>query len=161
MTYEAYTWMSYICAGLSGVFLVVSIFLFFKLKIKSVIGDLTGTTAKKAIDDIRNNTLDGKIIQKTSKINRDRGRVTAKITSSGQLMGNEGKSGFCVGTEKLKPFSGDNETTVLKELTNETVALNASINESNETTVLVEEERKNIIIIEEEITFINTQERIV
>lgn len=53
MTYEMYMWICYISAGFSVLMLIVSIFLFFKLKIAIVIGNLTGITAKKAIKIIR------------------------------------------------------------------------------------------------------------
>ena len=58
MTYEMYRMIFQIAGGLSIGLLVVSVILFFVLKIPRVIGDLSGRTARKAIEDIRKqNTL--------------------------------------------------------------------------------------------------------
>ena len=53
MNYETLTILSYIAAALSVVLLAVGVVLFFKLKIKNVIGDLTGANQRKAIESIK------------------------------------------------------------------------------------------------------------
>ena len=54
MSYEVLRNIFIGAAALSGLMLIVSVLLFIILKIPSVIGDLTGITAKKAIENIRN-----------------------------------------------------------------------------------------------------------
>lgn len=51
--YEIYTYIFYGGAILAGVMLALAAFLFFFLDIRAVIGDLTGRTARKAIQDIK------------------------------------------------------------------------------------------------------------
>ena len=51
--YEVYTYIFYGGAILAGVMLALAAFLFFFLDIRAVIGDLTGRTARKAIQDIK------------------------------------------------------------------------------------------------------------
>ena len=53
MTYEMYRYVFLGGAIASGLMFAVSIVLFFTLKIPKVISDLTGRTARKAIEDIR------------------------------------------------------------------------------------------------------------
>ncbi len=161
MEYETYIWMSYICAGLSGLFLICSIFLFFKLKIKSVIGDLTGTTAKKAIDSIRNSTSNSQeSVYKVRQTNHERGHITDRISQSGTLQKNVDTSDFYTRTEKLETNSEENETAILDYTINETTILDVESDNTNETTILINEENEVNVYIEDEIIFINTQERI-
>lgn len=49
-----YEMISYISFGLSALMLLCTILLFWKLRIPSVIGELTGKTARKAIEELRN-----------------------------------------------------------------------------------------------------------
>ena len=53
MTYEIYRYIFIGAAILCGIMAIVSIALFFLLKIPRVIGDLTGSTARKAIEKIK------------------------------------------------------------------------------------------------------------
>ncbi|WP_302626185.1 hypothetical protein [uncultured Eubacterium sp.] len=132
MTYESYIWMCYICAGLSGFMLLLSVFLFFKLKIIGVVGDLTGSNAKKAIRDIRErNKATGNKAYKPSEVNQKRGRVTDKISNSGNLYPFRESSNISAGTEKLEKTSHSSETQVLD---NHTTLLQNT--ENNQTTVL-------------------------
>ena len=164
MTYETYIWLSYICAGLSVVMLIVSIFLFFKLKIFDVIGDLTGSKAKRAIKDINEqNASKTNSRNKVSKTHNERSKITEKITQSGNLERKNTSSGFQMETEKLdmnnrrKNNIVSNETTVLdmnkNDLTN---------NSQNETTVLTNTSRNDSVNfnIEYEITYTHATERI-
>lgn len=50
---ETYQIISLVCFGLAGVFLIIAITLFFKLKIIEVIGELTGRTARRQIQAYR------------------------------------------------------------------------------------------------------------
>ena len=119
----------------AAVFLVLSLVLFFVLDIPKIIGDLSGATARKAIESIRQQNEDsGEKAYKPSPINAARGKLTDKISPSGNLLHKTNPLGVAVGTEKLaknKQQSGENETTILNQSGNETTVLR-----NNETTVL-------------------------
>lgn len=153
MTYDIYRYIFLGGAGLAALSLVVAIILFFVLNIPSVIGDLTGSKARKAIENIRNqNERSGDKTYKSSAVNRERGRLTERISASGTLVHNPtGNMGGAMATTKIATqqlaaeakqaydaeFAG-NETTVLHEVGNETTVLtnNETTLLSNDTTVL-------------------------
>jgi len=54
MTYDVYMMIFEVGRILAILMFVVSLILFFVLKIPAVIGDLSGATARKAIENIRN-----------------------------------------------------------------------------------------------------------
>ena len=54
MTYEIYRYIFFGGAALAGIMLIVAVLLFIFLHIPTVIGDLTGSNARKAIEEIRN-----------------------------------------------------------------------------------------------------------
>lgn len=163
MTYEIYRYIFIGGAALAGIMLVVSILLFVVLRIPTVIGDLTGSNARKAIEQIRNqNESTGHKTYKSSTVNRERGRLTDKISPSGNLIRNE-TGGSAMATEKIATQKfAQNETTVLEEQTvgNETTVLDAYQTGGNETTVLsnAQSELANVFAIEFEITYIHTSE---
>ena len=178
MTYEIYRYIFIGGAISSGIMLVIAIVLFFVYKIPGVLGDLTGSTARKAIENIRNQSeqSDHKV-HHTSKVNRERGRITDKITPSGRVV--QAPTGAVygsmvtekIGTQKLDvneaPYSA--ETAVLGS-NNETAVLSSSnetavLSRNDETTVLSNLEhseektaQENIFAVEYEITFIHTAE---
>lgn len=138
MTYDVYMYIFYGGAILAAVMFIISLVLFFVLKIPAVIGDLSGATAKKAIENIRNqNEESGEKVYKSSAVNKERGKLTDKISSLGSLHQTPNdKLGFGMKTEKISTQRLDiddtsNETTVLSS-GNETTVLNSA----NETTVL-------------------------
>lgn len=147
MSYESYMAVCYACAAISSLFLVISIVLFFKLKILSVIGDLSGSTARKAINDIRErNALSGNKAYKPSAVNRERGKITDRITQTGSVPNETDEiMRVNVGTEKISA-SCENETTVL----------------ASETTVLPSSsaDGSSWVEIEEDIVFTHTDEKI-
>lgn len=136
MTYEVYRYIFIGGAILAAILFIISVILFIVLKIPSVIGDLSGATARKAIEDIRNqNENTGEKVYKSSLVNRERGKLTDKISPSGNLIKNpSGGIWGAMTTEKIstQKLSEDaaNETTVLGS--NETTVLGGG----NETTVL-------------------------
>ena len=161
-TYEVITLACFITAG---VFFVISVVLFFVLDMVKVIGDLTGHTAKREIENIRSqNQITGNKAYKPSKVNAERGKLTDKISPSGKIESKHSAIfGGSVGTEKISPAQqysgyeattllegqqdGDSLTTVLdptnENLQNETTVLNGAVNETtvlnqaaSETTVL-------------------------
>lgn len=138
MSYDIYRYIFIGAAIMCGVMLVVSIILFFVLKIPKVIGDLSGATARKAIRTIREqNEASGEKSYKASGYNEARGRLTDKITHSGSVVQRQGMQNYGghgtakIATQPLQQEPEVNETTVLGGA-NETTVLS----EANETAVL-------------------------
>lgn len=179
MTYEIYRYIFLGGAILAGIMFVVSVLVFFFLKIPTVIGDLTGANARKAIESIRNqNESTGDKTYRTSQVNRERGKLTDKISASGRLIKDPSHSLHgAMGTEKISTQQLDyqeaaSETTVLTgELTggaettvlapespvNETTVLSYE-SSANETTVLNFSPTGCEFVIEYEVTYIHTNE---
>lgn len=189
MTYDVYMMIFEVARILAILMFVVSLILFFVLKIPAVIGDLSGATARKAIENIRNqNEETGDKVYKSSAVNKERGKLTDKISPSGNLHSKPSdKLGFGMKTEKISTQRLDNEdvgeTTVLSS-GNETTVLSSNAGETsvlNETpayneTTLLSPDMMNVpgkvdfgdtgelpplpgfFEIEQEITFIHTQE---
>ncbi len=86
MSYET---MMYIGIGISVVMFVLSVILFVQLNIPRVIGGLSGYSARKEIENIREqNMQSGKKGYQTSPVNRARGKVTTPLgqrATSGRL----------------------------------------------------------------------------
>lgn len=158
MTYELYRYIFIGGAILAVLMLIVSVVLFFVYKIPSVVGDLTGRTARKAIEDIRNqNESSGNKVYKTSHVNRQRGKLTDKISPSGNLIKNHSEAiGGAMSTEKISTQELPTEETTVLDVANETTVLDNVISE--ETTVLAVENMSEVFQIEYEITFIHTEE---
>lgn len=142
MSYDIYRYIFLISAGLAVLCLILSVILFFVLKIPRVIGDLTGSTAKKAIESIRNqNEKSGDKVHKTSYVNKQRGRITDKMTDSGKLIPTASvNEGGAMATAKISTTvlatqaRESYEASLLKGNTEETTILDSS--SGNETTVL-------------------------
>ena len=165
--YNVLMYVFYIGAGLAALCLVVAVFLFFILGIPGVIGDLSGRTARKAIESIRNqNENTGYKTYKSSVVNRQRGRVTDEITPSGNLVRNSNDlMGGAMATSKiganqsdeeyvhvpetsLLTDSGYGETSLLNsDDTNETTLLN--YNDTDETTLLGFETSDDTVILDQ------------
>ena len=150
MTYDQYRYIFIGAAILCGIMLIASVIIFFVLKIPRVIGDLTGSTARKAIEEIRQqNEESGHKTYRSSAVNRERGKLTDKISPSGSLLKDDttGLGGAMetekIGTQQLMPEVG--ETEVLEFAAGETEVLS---------------EETNVFKIEYEITFIHTEEMI-
>ena len=164
MSYEVYRYIFIGGAALAGIMLLVSLLLFFLLHIPAVIGDLTGATARKAIANIRSqNTRSGDKTYKSSQVNRERGKVTDKMTPSGRLIRHpSGEFGGAMATEKISTSRLNAEaeesfaTTLLDHsaISAETTVLTPAV--SDETTVLAENQTAFQIVYE--ITFIHTSE---
>lgn len=117
MTIELLQNLSLASYILAAVLFVLAVVLFFLLDIKKVIGDVTGATARRAIQNIREqNEASGDKAYKSSPVNLARGKVTDKITPSGRLKPRADTYGRTISTEELaetKPAPASNETTVL------------------------------------------------
>lgn len=160
MTYEMYRYVFLGAAALAAILFVISVVLFVTLRIPKVISDLTGRTARKAIETIRlQNEQSGDKSYQSSAVNLERGKLTDKISRSGRLVSRDATPfGTGVITEKIstQKLSQDDsgETTVLDADAGETTVLNSG---AGETTVLDAEEPKTFTI-EYEITFVHTDE---
>ncbi len=160
MTYEIYR--AIFIGGLifSIIMFLVSAVLFFVLKIPKVIGDLSGSTAKKAIQQIREqNEQTGVKTYKSSPVNRQRGRLTDKIGPSGVVETPYSASGAGMRTEKISTQMLDQQAMGQYPAAEETTLLSP---EMEETTVLsngplfFSPEFK----VEQDITLIHTEEYI-
>ena len=75
--------ISYIVAGIA---LVAAIFVWFYFKIPSVIGDLSGRTAKKSIEKMRqSNDRTGVKSYRASAVNMERGKLTETMQQNKQV----------------------------------------------------------------------------
>ncbi len=145
MTVELLQTLSLVAYIAAGVLLLVAVALFFLLDVPKLYGDVSGRTAKKAIEAIRQqNESTGNKAYKPSEVNAARGKLTDKITQSGRLESQTTGLPISVGTEKFATATlapQPNETTVLAEHTNETTLLSDTVpTEVRETTLLVSEE---------------------
>ena len=165
MTYDTYRYIFYGGAGLALLFLVVSDILFFVLKIPSVIGDLSGSTAKKAIENIRKQNELGSVhsTESNASYNKKGVRVDKNnpmgTTSIGKPPNSNGDAFLTtkIGTEQLSLEAKKSYETSLLENNggNETTVLNTA--EYGGTTVL-QETSNNIFAIEYEIILVHTNE---
>lgn len=170
MTYEIYRYIFIIAAILCGVTLIVTAILFFLLNIPKVIGDLSGATAKKAIKEIREqNEKTGDKAYKVSQYNRDRGKLTDKISPSGNIVQQmQSHNGFGVDTSKISTQNlagteNANETTVLQNettvLQSETTVLQPETTVlSSETTVLSQPETEVLSTVGDETEILENNE---
>ncbi len=79
---SATTWLIIAIVGfsLSGVALAAAVFMFIKMNIPAVIGDLSGKTVAREIKAMRDaNASSGDKMHKSSRVNIDRGKLTEKV----------------------------------------------------------------------------------
>ncbi len=163
MTYEMYRYVFLGGAIACGVFIVISIVLFFTLRIPKVISDLTGRTARKAIENIRmQNEQSGDKSYQSSAVNLERGKLTDKISQSGRLVPRDATPfGTGVITEKIStqqlPIEEPVGETAVLTASEETSVLDTGI---GETALLSPSEQMPVqeFVVEYEITFIHTTE---
>ncbi|MGN1139422.1 MAG: hypothetical protein ACI4RM_08220 [Ruminococcus sp.] len=143
--------ISIISFVLSGICIILAVFIFIKFRIPSVIGDLSHRTARKSIEKIRDyNEKSGAKLYKSSTTNINRGMLTdtmpnfkkesisevkkAKLSKNdsdpetGLLYDNQAKA---VAKEETQLLDNSNETELLDE---------------NETELLIENQSKNVDI---------------
>lgn len=86
--------LSIISFAIAAVCFVLAIFFWFFFKIPTVIGDLSGRTARKSIAQMRAaNEKSGVKSYKESKTNAERGKVTATMPDSGKISKKKNVSG--------------------------------------------------------------------
>lgn len=169
MTYEMYRYLFIGGAALSVLMLAVSVVLFFVLNIPHVIGDLTGSNARKAIEQIRSqNEGSGIKTYKSSHVNRERGRVTDKITATGRLTPVQSAEGAAMRTEKFETELLIQQAQEAQQYTytsgesgecfpgNETTLLAQQSSSMYGQTVLLEKDEDQFFEIEFEISFIHS-----
>lgn len=79
---SATTWLIIAIVGfsLSGIALAAAVFMFIKMNIPAVIGDLTGKTVAREIKAMRDaNASSGNKLHKSSSVNVNRGKLTEKV----------------------------------------------------------------------------------
>lgn len=146
------------------VLLVLAVVLFFLLDIPKLYGDVSGRTARKAIEAIRQqNEATGNKAYKPSAVNAERGKLTDQITKSGKLQPRTAGLPVSVGTEKLEtatliPPAG--ETEVLQPPTPETTMLFDPLAAAGQTEVLVQgnEAKPGQFVLEVEMSFAASSE---
>ena len=154
MTYDTYR-LIFQAAGISAIgMLIVTVVLFFVLKVPKLIGDLSGRTARKGIENIRSqNMQSGDKRHKTSAVNRERGTLTDKISPSGQIIPKNTMATGVV-TEKISIQEEIPEDTAVLSEAQDTEVL-SGYTPVGETCVL-----NDFFEIEYEICFIHTEEKI-
>ena len=171
MTYDVYRYIFIVGAILCGVMLLVTVIIFFLYNIPKVISDLSGATARKAINDIRRqNEEGGEKTYKPSAVNAARGKVTDKISRSGRIVQNNhvhvGIDTVSMQTQQLENTSAETtlldengtETTLLENNFGETSLLDESIGQTGKLSQASEPDA--VFAIEYEITYVHTNELI-
>ena len=137
MTYSNYMLMYYIALAATIVLLLVTVLLFFVLRIPKAFNDLTGRTERKAIKSINEQREAGKLSHDTAGAETDRMGMPAtdKISESGRIL-DENPANTVV-TEKIQTdtLAGSAETTVLQDGSGETTLLSDNT-QAGETTLL-------------------------
>lgn len=111
--------LSIISFAVAGVCLVLAVFFWFFFKIPTVIGDLSGRTARKSIAKMRAaNEKTGVKSYKESRTNAERGKLTGAIPNSGNLakkdnISNNGKPETGLLLENMATDMGTGEATGL------------------------------------------------
>ena len=159
MTYETYRYIFLGALIACGIFLALAVVLFFTMKIPKAISDLSGRTARKAIENIRlQNEQSGNKIYQSSAVNLERGKLTDKISNSGRLVQRDATPfGTGVITEKIS--TQKLEPTPETEVLTQTGTTDVLYTPAEETSVLAPEEQQvNTFKIEFEITYIHSDE---
>ncbi len=158
--------ISYISFGI--LFLIV-VFFWFKFKIPSIISDLSGRTAKKSIERIReDNNKSGSKSYRPSSVNANRGKLTdtmqqpKRINKDTKISANimpetgilEENKSVRADIEETQLLNDDENTTLLN---NETTVLNMNVQTAE---LLEKNHHKTKIILLEEVVLIHTKEEI-
>lgn len=149
------SWISLISFILAGISLVVAIFIWFKFQIPSVINDLSGRTAKKSIQRLReSNEKSGKKVFKSSTTNIERGMLTDTMPDSEILKDESESKKASIGTKYQKTSLQNSKALQRKEPVKQ--------KEIEETSLLLENQTSNNQNLETEIlkneTLIKTEQ---
>lgn len=159
MTVETLHLLSMVAYIAAFVLLVLAVVLFFLLDVPKLYGDISGRTARKAIEAIRKqNEASGNKAYKPSAVNAERGKLTDKITQSGRLQPSTAGLPVSVGTEKLDTATLIPQTGATEQLPTsipETTLLYGQQETAGETEVLVQgnEVQGQTFVLDVEISF--------
>ncbi len=104
---ETLSTLSIVAFAVAGVALLLAVFFWFFFKIPSVIGDLTGRTAKKSIANMRAaNEKTGAKGYRGSKINAERGKLTETIPHEQKQKAKQPISGTQQAADPTRPETG-------------------------------------------------------
>lgn len=147
--------LSNIAFAVAGVCLLLAIFVWFRFRILSVINDLSGKTAKKAIEQIRSNNIrSGDKAYRSSQVNISRGPLTEPMpdvtAAETEKLPNEQVGNL---TPETTLFREDGKTELLLNHEGTTV-LNNSMNHATD----VSERPRVKITILEQVVLIHTSE---
>ena len=170
MTYETYRWIFLGAAAAGAVFGILALILFFGFRIPSIINDLTGRTARKAIENIRRqNEQNGGSHDRPGTEKIQRSNVTDRITDSGRLVSRGASAVEAVTiTEKIatQQLEAEGETELLYDSVAAVQNMPQEITETlfpmaGETEVLAPYEQEECpFAVEAEILMIHTDETI-
>jgi hypothetical protein len=139
---DASTWIliSIVGYSLAGVLLIVVVFMFFKMNIPALIGDLNGKTAARQIQEIREkNKLTGNKQHRPSTFNVERGTLTAPVSSRFGRTGRT-QSALSEGLENKGITAQTSRPTVAESLPTEVISEQENLAMMNEaTTVLIQD----------------------
>lgn len=140
LSYEQFMLIFYVGVVAAAIFFVLSVVLFFILKVPEIIGDLSGTTARKAIENIRlQNTDSLEKVYKSSKENAKRGKITEQMPSNSVKLG----------TTQAEKMRTEITTARLHTPSNEeTIVLNVSQKADNELRILFDEASAETQVLE-------------
>lgn len=117
MSIEALQTLSLVAYIIAAGFFLLAVVLFFVFDVKKLYFDISGRTAKKAIEAIREyNENSGNKVFKSSDVNAKRGKITNKITPSGNLTPSTGELPNGIATEKINAYSTAETTLLTAEL---------------------------------------------
>lgn len=150
MTYDIYRYIFVGAAIACVVMLVITIVLFFVLKIPAVIGELSGRTAKKAIADIRKQNMSANTDNIGSEKLTDKISTDKLIEQNRIEYSNNETTLLNTGNETIV-LNSENETTVLSSYSGQTAILNMSDMETNVNSV-------GYVNVELDITYIHSTE---
>lgn len=160
MSYDQFNMIFYIGLIMAVVFLAVSVLLLFVLKIPSVIGELSGITARKAISEIRKNNAEGHT--RSASGNKSGVKITDNMSQTSGLSKSKLKSPINgVTTASLAPkgekhSSASKTEQPKKAISEETAVLHTGVKPqegySEETAVLYDDMSRGTIVSEDAYT---------
>lgn len=108
--------ISIVAFSLCGAFFLASVFLWFQFDVLKIIGDLSGRTAKKSIEQMREkNEKSGSKPFKPSTVNKNRGKITEIIPKSARFGKKGGLSKELSNGNTGAGYTGGTDDTVLLE----------------------------------------------
>ena len=144
MTYEMYHNIFIICSVSAGVTGLVTILLFFLLRIPAVIGELTGVTARKGIEEIRNGNVKNSHQKREPKRKKRRQKEKTDLNASNMIQSQDQQMGTAVlAQEQAIEILGWNrqmETALLQNQENDTALLGAEFEVLQDITIVHTEE---------------------